>query len=128
MGLLAGALGSSLRRRLWEAERRLGVAATRLWGRDPQAEMAARRARLDKLAGALEPSLRLSLEKRGGRVESLRAQLGHLNPLAVLERGYALVQDEQGRLLRRAADTAVGERLRVRLAQGRLGVDVREVE
>jgi exodeoxyribonuclease VII large subunit len=45
-----------------------------------------------------------------------------------LDRGYAIVQDERGELVRRSEQTRPGERLRVRLAAGRLGVDVREVE
>jgi exodeoxyribonuclease VII large subunit len=46
----------------------------------------------------------------------------------VLERGYALVQDEHGRLLRRASEAAPGQSLRVRLHEGRLGVEVRDIE
>ena len=71
-------------------------------------------------------SQRLALLR--GCLDSLAAQLGQLSPVKVLERGYALVQDEHGRLLRRAADTAPGQSLRVRLHEGRLGVEVRDIE
>ncbi len=121
-------LREQVRRRLLEAERRVGALGARVRACDPRVRLGAQRERWRRLAEALEPAMRRRLERLAARVDSLRAQLGHLSPLAVLERGYALVQDEQGRLVRRSADTRTGERLRVRLAQGRLGVDVREIE
>lgn len=62
------------------------------------------------------------------RLQALSGRLQALSPLAVLGRGYALVQDQEGRVLRRAQETAPGKRVKVRLAQGRLGVRVEEVE
>jgi exodeoxyribonuclease VII large subunit len=117
-----------VRRRLLEAERRLERLAAGVRTHDPRVRLAAQRQRWERLSGSLEPGMRLRLERWKGRVESLAAQLGHLSPLAVLERGYAIVQKEEGRLVRRAGDTEVGEKLRVTLAEGRLGVDVREIE
>jgi exodeoxyribonuclease VII large subunit len=46
--------------------------------------------------------------------------LASLSPLAVLSRGYALVYDESGKLLKNAADGAVGELLSTQLARGTL--------
>jgi exodeoxyribonuclease VII large subunit len=117
-----------VRRRLLEAERRLERLAVGVRTHDPRVRLAAQRQRWERLSGSLEPGMRLRLERWKGRVESLAAQLGHLSPLAVLERGYAIVQKEEGRLVRRAGETEVGEKLRVTLAEGRLGVDVREIE
>ena len=51
-----------------------------------------------------------------------------LGPGATLERGYAIVQDEAGAVVRDAAAVAVGERVGVRLAAGRLGARVEEVQ
>ncbi len=117
-----------VRRLLLEAERRLGAAAGRLRGLDPRRQLAARHARLAAIQSALERLLPLRLARLSGRLASLEAQLGHLSPLRVLDRGYAIVQDEDGRLIRRASQTATGRPLRVRLHEGRLRVDVREVE
>jgi exodeoxyribonuclease VII large subunit len=51
----------------------------------------------------------------------LAASLDGLSPLAVLGRGYALVWDEQeGALLRDAAETEAGRPLRIRLDRGAL--------
>ena len=42
------------------------------------------------------------------------------SPLAVLQRGYAIAQDKEGRLLREAASVTIGDPVRLRLAKGRL--------
>jgi exodeoxyribonuclease VII large subunit len=69
------------------------------------------------------------------RLEGARKQLGlaaasldALSPLAVLQRGYAIAQDEAGRLLRDAQSVSVGDPVRVRLAKGRLAARVEKVE
>ena len=121
-------LRDCLRHRLLEAERRLRDALTHLRAQDPSRRLAERRARLEQLSAALATGLPQRLALLRGRLDSLAAQLGQLSPVKVLERGYALVQDEHGRLLRRAADAAPGQSLRVRLHEGRLGVEVRDIE
>ena len=47
-------------------------------------------------------------------------RLDALSPLAVLGRGYALVERDDGTLVRSAGEVAVGEALRLRLARGEL--------
>ncbi len=66
----------------------------------------------------------ISIARR--RLEDLRAQLRQLSPLAVLSRGYAIVQNEQGRAIRAAKEAPLGTTLRVRLAEGRLQVRVED--
>ena len=47
-----------------------------------------------------------------------------VSPLATLERGYAILLDAEGRVLRRAADACAGDRLQARLADGSLRLRV----
>ena len=53
-------------------------------------------------------------------------ELQAVSPLAVLGRGYAILEDRHGRVVRRAADAAPGERLAARLGEGRLTLEVLE--
>ena len=46
------------------------------------------------------------------------ASLEALSPLAVLARGYAIARDEDGHVVTKSADLAVGQRVSVRLAEG----------
>ena len=50
-----------------------------------------------------------------------------VGPAATLERGYAVVLDDQGRVVRDSADTAAGRQIAVRLSRGRLAARVEEV-
>ena len=68
------------------------------------------------------------LERANTRLESLEKELAHLSPLGILERGYAIVQGDDGSIIRTADQTTVGARLGVRLHRGRLDVSVESVE
>jgi exodeoxyribonuclease VII large subunit len=67
---------------------------------------------------------RLGLAQR--RLEPLAGRLEALSPLKVLERGYSIVQTEDGRVVKRANDAPEGASIRVRLHEGRLTALVRE--
>jgi exodeoxyribonuclease VII large subunit len=79
-------------------------------------------ARSEAMAGAA----RNLLLQRRGRLERIRAALEALSPLAILERGYALVFDAAGNLVKDAAQVAEGDRIEARLAKGRVQAKVEE--
>jgi exodeoxyribonuclease VII large subunit len=51
-------------------------------------------------------------------LNALDAQLNSLSPLAVLDRGYALVLDAHGALVRSATQVAAGDHVLTRLSDG----------
>jgi exodeoxyribonuclease VII large subunit len=116
-----------IRRSILRHERRLQLASGRLGALDPRRRLAAQQARLAGLQAAAERWMHVRLARASARMDSLRTELGHLSPLRVLERGYAIVQDATGKALRSASETVPGMPLRVRLHEGTLGVDVRSV-
>ena len=59
----------------------------------------------------------LLLERRV-RVERMDTALQALSPLAILDRGYALVFDAAGNLLKNAAKVKVGDEISAKLAKG----------
>ncbi len=73
-------------------------------------------ARVAALAGVMRNVLLLQRT----RVERLTTGLESLSPLAVLERGYALVFDAAGNLLKDANGTEVGQEISARLARGEI--------
>ena len=97
-------------------------------------QLAARFGQIEVLAArsqkvtALEESVFLAAQRRldisRRRLDTATANLSQLGPIAVLKRGYAIVQDAEGRVVRAAGQTAGGDRLRVRLNQGELNVTV----
>jgi exodeoxyribonuclease VII large subunit len=68
------------------------------------------------------------LEEAKKRLGLAAASLDALSPLAVLQRGYAIAQTEDGRLLHDAKLVSVGDSVRVRLAKGTLSSRVENVE
>jgi exodeoxyribonuclease VII large subunit len=66
-----------------------------------------------------------ALDRADDNLAHTRARVTALSPQATLERGYAVLQREDGSVVRRAMDTTVGELLRGRVAQGELTVEVR---
>jgi len=75
-------------------------------------------ARAAQLAGRLQTASLRQVAERETRVAALLRSLTHLDPRAVLERGYSLVRDGAGRLVRRGSDVAAGDRLDITFSQG----------
>ena len=112
-------------RALLEARRRsLRALESRLRYFDLRPRLASDRRRLDAAAAAATQTIRLQLARRRSRLESLSGELSQLSPLKILERGYAIVTTEDGRIVKRSVDAPEGTRLRILLAEGRLAATV----
>lgn len=87
------------------------------------------RKELDSKTTALVAGTRNVLLQHRVRAERLDTVLQSLSPLAILDRGYALVFDAQGKLLKDANAVNIGEQISARLAYGQLqaGVTKKEV-
>ncbi len=96
----------------------------RLRSLDPRLRLGAARRRQELAESALRDRIRLKMVRAHATLDSLAAQLTHLSPLGILERGYAIVQDQQGRIVRDAGAASVKSLLDVRLAKGRLRAKV----
>jgi len=96
----------------WRAADLLG----RLRTTRPDLEAAALRQR--ELARRLKLGYARLLELHEVRLRRLGANLEHLNPRSVLERGYSIVAKVDGRIVRSAAEVQTSERLRLAFARG----------
>ena len=77
-------------------------------------------ARVAALAAAMRS---LNLHHRN-RLERMTEALQALSPLAILDRGYALVFDASGKLLKNAREAKVGTEITARLARGEIHAEV----
>lgn len=103
-----------------DKSRRLQTCASAILRNDAAQRIALMRERLDNLSTRITRAQMLTNQRRRASLQSLERQLISLSPLAVLNRGYALVYDEAGVLLKDAAGTSPGQLLSTRLASGTL--------
>ncbi|MFC3806642.1 exodeoxyribonuclease VII large subunit [Terrabacter sp. MAHUQ-38] len=89
---------------------------------DPVALVRVRRQEISALRSRAAARIEARLHRAGDEVEHLRRQVVALSPQSTLERGYAVVQHRDGRVVMDSADVGVGELLRVRVARGDFGV------
>jgi exodeoxyribonuclease VII large subunit len=81
---------------------------------------------LETQTTALVSSFRNLMLERRVRLERMDTALQALSPLAILERGYALVFDASGKLLKDAAKVKAGDEISARLAKGSITATVRQ--
>jgi exodeoxyribonuclease VII large subunit len=74
--------------------------------------------RVAGLAHRMRAAAGYGLAQRAARLESLVQSLAHLDPRAVLERGYSIVRDGDGHIVRRAAALTRGDLLDLTFAEG----------
>jgi exodeoxyribonuclease VII large subunit len=117
-------LESLVRARLSAAGRRLEQAVSHLRQGDLRQQLANRRSRLDWWTEALASAMRKTLQQCYARLQPAAAKVQALSPLAILERGYSLIFDAHGTLVKDAAQLAAGSAIRARLANGEIDARV----
>jgi exodeoxyribonuclease VII large subunit len=104
--------------------KRLGDAEDWLKRSDLRLRFTRLRHRAELLTGRLIKASEKTLWSARTREQKLELHLKQLSPLAVLERGYAVVEKPSGAIVRSARETAAEEALHVRLHRGELEVQV----
>lgn len=118
---------------LWRAQHRVRAGRLqqlldRLLRQDVSRRAGVARERLNTLEARLARAQMDCLRAGRQRAASLSRQLAALSPLAVLSRGYALVYDEAGTLIKNSQDVMEGQPILTRLAQGRIRSRVSQIE
>jgi exodeoxyribonuclease VII large subunit len=111
-----------------QMHRRLDVAATRVRHHDLRSRFTARRREIEVRVQNLASAFRNYLVRRQSRTQTLAAQLQSLSPISILERGYALVFDAEGRLLKDARQVRDGDTITAQLALGQIAATVKKQE
>jgi len=104
--------------------KRLEEVAARLRSLDLRLRFASVRRRTDAAEAGLAQMLGVRLARARGRLDRAEAHLTQLSPLKILERGYAIVTNESGQLVKKAEQAPQESNVHVRLAHGRLTAKV----
>lgn len=83
------------------------------------------RKELNAQVAAMAAAARDLLLRRRSRLERLTSQMEALSPVAILDRGYALVFDASGKLVKDAASVNVGDEITARVARGEIAATVK---
>lgn len=118
--------------RLEKSQRRLFEQHRRRWERasaavrhyDVRRVLAGIRRELASRNAAMAGAMKTVLLRQRSRLEQLEHELKALSPIAILERGYALVFDQSGKLLKDSAQVQTGDEISARLARGKLDARV----
>lgn len=142
-------MAQSQSERLKNLSRRLGEVEAGLRRHDPRVRLGMTRRQLDAQTAALHSSMMRRLVARHNQLDGLtvalagagqtillrrrahwqqlHSSLQALSPKAILARGYALVFDDEGRVVKRATQLQSGSRVRAQLGQGEFTAKVEQV-
>ena len=113
---------ASLRRK------RLEDWTARLRSLDLRLRMGRVRRRLESADATAAQLIYLRLARAHGRLNPLVAHLTQLSPLKILERGYAIVTNEQGAIVKQPADAPAESKVDIRVARGQIAARVLKPE
>jgi exodeoxyribonuclease VII large subunit len=108
------------RQLLERSHRRSENAAAAVRHYDARRRLAAIRQRLEAQVASLAAATHRRLLESRAALDRRTASLEALSPVAILNRGYALVFDAKGQLVKDAARLKAGDELSARLARGRV--------
>ena len=113
---------------LERCHRRSESAAAAVRHYDARRRLAAVRQSLESQVANLAAAARTRLLESRGALDRRTASLEALSPVAILNRGYALVFDAKGRLVKDASRLKAGDEVSARLARGRVRARVTATE
>jgi exodeoxyribonuclease VII large subunit len=118
-------MASLYQQQIGDYNRRLDVAAARIRSYDFRRSLVMTRTRLDSGADALLRAMRMAIAEQRATLNQLSGKLQALSPVQILERGYALVFDSHGALIKDASRLAPGEQISARVARGTFTAEVK---
>ena len=106
--------------------KRLADSSARLRALDLRLRFAAARRKLEASEAALSQLIRQRVTRAQARFHPLVAHLTQLSPLKILDRGYAIVTNAAGQIVKDAAEAPLGSTISARLSKGSLTAEVKE--
>ena len=113
-----GELAAALERVAARKSRRLGATQLRFAQFDLRARVGRLRRQLETQSVELRMRMERAVVAKARRAQTADLRLNERSPLQLLERGYAIAYDANGKVLRSADQVALGDDVSVRLAKG----------
>ncbi|MEW6658737.1 MAG: exodeoxyribonuclease VII large subunit [Thermodesulfobacteriota bacterium] len=124
----AETLARRLRRRVEDCRQQVRLGRSRIFLLSPRRSLGLARQRLEQAEQTLGQRWQGRIKEQRRHLDYLHSHLEQLNPLAILERGYAVATKlPEGTIIRDAGQAPPGAAIRVRVAKGRLDCEVKKV-
>jgi exodeoxyribonuclease VII large subunit len=120
-----GLLRAALERVVARKRRGFATAQVRFAALDLRARVGYLRRRLERDSADLQVRFERIVKSKRKLFDAIETQRKERDPLHLLERGYSIVYDAAGNVLRSADQVALGDDISVRLARGEIGATVR---
>jgi len=91
----------------------------------PQHQITAAQQKIESMQSRLEATIKIKLELAQQRLAKNAEALHIVSPLATLSRGYAIVKDEQGNIVRSKKTLKKGDNIQVAVAEGTFEAEVK---
>lgn len=125
---MSSAMATALQRNLRSARQQLNALSASPALKSPTGYLDQKRRALEHCAARLRSAQVQELGRKRQKYVALTAKLDAMSPLKVLTRGYAMVQNDDGTVLRSVRQAAVGDTVHIRLSDGEMRATVTQKE
>ena len=87
-----------------------------------------KKTRLALLRQTQNSAIKNAFDAKGEKLKIRMASLDALSPLAVLDRGFSITENETGAILRDAENVKIDDKVKIRLAKGKIDAKVLSTE
>ena len=125
---MSAAMATALQRQLSASQQRLKLLSERPALQSPMGYFEQRSKSVELLKNRMTSAQTAVLNRHNQRFLALAAKLDALSPLKVLTRGYAMVQDANGEVVRSVNQTATGDSVEITLRDGTICATVTQIK
>lgn len=120
-------LNKAIRDKLDQQKQKTDYLLQRMSAQSPRRTLKTVREQTQRLEERLTLATRHQLRQKDERLQHIAQTLHVVSPLATLGRGYAIVKDDNDRIVRKAGDLETGSQITARLGRGSVSARVTEI-
>lgn len=120
-------LNKAISGRLGQQKQKTDYLLQRMSAQSPRRTLKTAREQTQSLDERMTLAARHLLRQKDERLQHIAQTLHVVSPLATLGRGYAIVRDDQGRIVRKADDLETGNQITARLGRGSVSARVTKI-
>lgn len=125
---MSEAMASAMNRQIKAARQHLRVLSDSPALKSPKSYLLQRKNSVESLKNRLVSAQKHQINVHAKRFVAITAKLDAMSPLKVLSRGYAMVQQEDGKIIRKIEEVAAGDCIRVTLEDGYFNATVQNLK